>query len=414
MNFFIIEQLYFNEGENTLLVNSINRVHPLLLHSSLAVFTSYFLLNKFNFRHFFGTNYILWICFRWIKYTYLILLITLYLGCWWAFQEGSWGGWWNWDISEVFGLTILYRLIFILHSRTYTESIPYLKQYLVYTLLYLYFFYTLMQLNFSLVSHNFGFQNVKSFNVELLFLLIFSVSFLYNIGKVRLIIHYNQDFNRNQNIKTSFFVLTQLLSVIIFVVSMYILIHNFMWHFTGFRFLLAKFNYSSYLLVAYNSLFLYFFSLSKNIFVLMLINMYLYIYILFFSIFFLKSFKPQYLLHLVLWMLITLVVINSSEELNAWAFFLNDYVTDPFSVISFSSRKIEIDSNFFKYNTAYEGKSFLLKMTKNLLLQVYFPNNTELYYKTLIIDNVSLILNFFFYTLLGLILNLFWARLRLK
>jgi cytochrome c biogenesis factor len=25
-----------------------------------------------------------------------ILLLGLILGGWWAYQEGSWGGWWNW------------------------------------------------------------------------------------------------------------------------------------------------------------------------------------------------------------------------------------------------------------------------------------------------------------------------------
>ena len=28
------------------------------------------------------------------------------MGGLWAYQEGSWGGWWDWDISEVFGLFI--------------------------------------------------------------------------------------------------------------------------------------------------------------------------------------------------------------------------------------------------------------------------------------------------------------------
>ena len=413
-NFFILEQFFFNEAENTLLLNSINKVHPLLLHSSLVVFIYWLLLNKPSFKNFLGINYILWICFKWVKHTYVILILTLYLGCWWAFQEGSWGGWWNWDVSEVFGLIILCRLLFIFHSKIYIESIPYLKQYFIYTLLYLYFFYTLMQLNFSIVSHNFGFQNVKSFNVELLFVLIFGLSLLYNINKFFFIIKWNRIFYRVSIKRTSFFILVQLITILIFSVSLYTLIHNFMWHFIGFRLLLTKFSYVNYLLLVHNNIFLYFFTFLKNIFLFLIFNLYIYIYILVLNTHFFKSFKTRYLLHLAVWILFILTVVNNSEELNTWLFFTNEYYSNLCSTISLSSRKVEVDSNFFKYTTAYEGKSFLLKVKKNVLMQIYFPNNIELYYKTFILDNVSLIINFFFFILLGLIINLLYSRLVLK
>jgi hypothetical protein len=82
--------------------------------------------------------------------------IGLALGSWWAFQEGTWGGWWNWDSSEVFGLEFFLLILYVTH--TYWKSSDLLAwsisiscQFLA--VLITYFF---IQLNFDLVSHNFG------------------------------------------------------------------------------------------------------------------------------------------------------------------------------------------------------------------------------------------------------------------
>ena len=54
--------------------------------------------------------------FRYLITYSIILTITLYFGGWWALQEGSWGGWWNWDASEVLGLITLLYLILAVHG----------------------------------------------------------------------------------------------------------------------------------------------------------------------------------------------------------------------------------------------------------------------------------------------------------
>jgi len=111
---------------NILLINSINKYHPFLLYYGLiklVVLTLGFihLLSHKNFL-FTTSSYMLGVLV--INYRNLTLLTTtLYLGAWWAVQEGSWGGWWNWDPSEVFGLVAMGFFVRSLHLNLRPASI---------------------------------------------------------------------------------------------------------------------------------------------------------------------------------------------------------------------------------------------------------------------------------------------------
>lgn len=141
---------------NNLLANSVNKYHPLLFYLSLLPLLKYLFLIRIHFYN--NTLFILNKVTKLLQHSYVFLfinIITLYLGSWWALQEGSWGGWWNWDPSEVFGLIILYGLVFTFHFKStypfFINNIVVL--FIVFTVLITYF---TVQLNFNLVSHNFG------------------------------------------------------------------------------------------------------------------------------------------------------------------------------------------------------------------------------------------------------------------
>ena len=157
------EILLFNEGINSLLTNSINKIHPLLLYSSILFF--YFVndINFYKFRiHIFNKK----ILSYFIKLNFFLNLIitALFLGSWWALQEGSWGGWWNWDSSEVFGLFILYKILLYSHITFFSESIVFLTLYNIFSRYFLLIYYLFMQINFSFISHNFGFRKFEFIN----------------------------------------------------------------------------------------------------------------------------------------------------------------------------------------------------------------------------------------------------------
>ena len=86
------------------------------------------------------------------------------LGGWWALQEGTWGGWWNWDASEVLGLLILILAYVEVHSNYnyYLESRK--QERVILFLLLILLSYYFIQLNFELTSHSFGTRFNHFFN----------------------------------------------------------------------------------------------------------------------------------------------------------------------------------------------------------------------------------------------------------
>jgi hypothetical protein len=148
---------------NNLLFNSLNKYHPVLFFLSylyiykttgfINCYSNYMTNNPTNFTY--KINY-KWIFIKNINLLWVLILISLYLGSWWAIQEGSWGGWWNWDASEVFGLIILTFYIYVLHLYS-----PYSKIHTIIiiswiTSLIVLILYCILQMSYTLVSHNFG------------------------------------------------------------------------------------------------------------------------------------------------------------------------------------------------------------------------------------------------------------------
>jgi len=173
---------------NYLLLNSINKFHPALFYLTLLLFLNpmYLQTQPLNPTHLSNEKY-----FKLSTITYYFLptiIFTLFLGSWWALQEGSWGGWWNWDPSEVFGLLIMIHYLNVFHSRNPIQR--YTAGYYAYsmsirTVLFIYLF---VQLNFDLVSHNFGTrinQFVDQSHTFMALLLVVVFGLLYTILRSR-------------------------------------------------------------------------------------------------------------------------------------------------------------------------------------------------------------------------------------
>jgi hypothetical protein len=113
-----------------------------------------------------------------------INLVALTMGGVWAFQEASWGGFWNWDSSETFGLLFLLTSLYLTHTR-----LTILRFYELTSILLIYTFsitivYCFIQLNFDLVSHNFGAKFFYFFNNSLFYegVIIFNFLTLTSFG----------------------------------------------------------------------------------------------------------------------------------------------------------------------------------------------------------------------------------------
>ena len=161
---------------NLLLNNCINKLHPMLIYMSWIMLAAFFLLVSPQ-QH---TSHRISIL---INKTTILMLTTLTMGGWWAYQEGSWGGWWNWDPSEMFGLLILGSLLVFSHGDTTHK--PILITYAKSVCLSLIAYYCFLQLNFSLISHNFGIRQGDLIDFRVFYLFVFITLGVYVLSKNR-------------------------------------------------------------------------------------------------------------------------------------------------------------------------------------------------------------------------------------
>ena len=169
------------EDFNILLLNSINKYHPLLLYCVLLIIFS----NTYIFRAHFRLQVTSRNVCRYLEpllvttvhktsyFSTSLIFYTLFLGSWWAVQEGSWGGWWNWDPSEVFGLVLALNIVRWYHSRGIFWTNSSNGSLLLNYTLSIVALYTFIQINFDLVSHNFGTRIDQFVEPVYLLLLVF-------------------------------------------------------------------------------------------------------------------------------------------------------------------------------------------------------------------------------------------------
>lgn len=163
---------------NSLLLNALNKYHPLIFYTSIVLYLRicWYHSLSLNTSSLFEIGLSSRISTTLIFTAVLWNLFALFLGSWWALQEGTWGGWWNWDSSETFGLLPSLFLLLIAHSKiTPVDSWRGGTALQVGTFV-LIFFYSVLQLNFDLISHNFGARFFHFFNSNLVFILLLILS----------------------------------------------------------------------------------------------------------------------------------------------------------------------------------------------------------------------------------------------
>lgn len=158
---------------NSLLLNFLNRYHPLCFYAGV-LFTAniicVFLFISVSDRLYFRTNLRLYELKINNAYTFAISLASLWMGSWWALQEGTWGGWWNSDISEMLGLCILIITIVNTHKVFLSSRLHYHLFFIYVSFISFLTLYYFIQVNYELTSHNFGSRFFFFFNNNLLLL----------------------------------------------------------------------------------------------------------------------------------------------------------------------------------------------------------------------------------------------------
>lgn len=184
---------YVCDGLNNLLLNTLNHYHPFILYSSFAVLTVVFLMGKAQEFYVKSYSYTLYEnSNQTLSRTSLVIsVIALLLGSWWAAQEGTWGGWWNWDTSEVLGWLISLYTLVLVHSLGGCKNAlttRYKKLVLWKGIVSL---YLLVQISFELTAHNFGIKFFYFFNSNLFLLESLSYISILIVYSLNMMLHYN-------------------------------------------------------------------------------------------------------------------------------------------------------------------------------------------------------------------------------
>jgi hypothetical protein len=401
LNIYSFNSEYFLHNYNTLLNNNINKIHPLLLYGSLF-YLFYSTINvkcSMNVLHLNSSIlkfvYTLPVCFQY-------LFFTLFLGSWWAFQEGSWGGWWDWDVSEVFGLYLLINIVKSFHKNytTITNNNSYLllTSYLVLLLI----FYFFMQLNFSLISHNFNLSSSSNFMsnfiylIFIIFLLIlYSTLFSSSLNSLNINV---LTFTYFYNLKLNWTFKTQILfffNLLVFL-SLFPILSSWLWSNFYIEYSFNIINFHDMLVFLFLFLLCIYWSLSPISLFLTLAFLYCNVkfYFLIISSFF---FSTQQLLHYFLLWSIVLISLYSLTESSYWMnlnYGFNHVFHSFYNVIKsdspfIESNKILSETSFRSTNfnwwydfSSLDFKTFILYFSSTNFFQVFIHDVEDNFFLT--------------------------------
>jgi cytochrome c biogenesis factor len=203
-----------SSSANLLLFNAINKYHPLLLYVATLGLISIVILT-YQPLNIYKTKSSALCISSFTTYIMLIILTTMYAGSWWAYQEGSWGGWWAWDPSETFGLVIMLSAIKLYHFKFLKKKSSLLNLFQLIAAVSIITTYTFLQLNFGITSHNFGLKDsndsltANAYVSLILFMIAFVYIFFLNAAHINNLTNYASLFKS----KINYYLLITLLPV---------------------------------------------------------------------------------------------------------------------------------------------------------------------------------------------------------
>jgi len=391
---------------NTLLVNNLNKTHPFIFYSgTLLLFTLIisFYWSSFNVPKFSQTEK-LKSFYNLPSLIFFVSTVALFLGSWWAIQEGTWGGWWNWDPSETFGLLFTLTALISIHTPLFHDVLINFQLKLKVLTLVLVFSYFFIQLNFDLVSHNFGakffyfFNNKLFFNVLLILLIYqlttFSYQIAFRLGLKGLLQtkHEKNRFSFNWLVDTFKLIpFSVILTVIL--TSFSLLFNYFIWNFLNFNLLNFDINRGtlnvSFVIIL--GLFVYRFdSFTLPISLVTCLGSHNFLYLLWYNVVSWKNSVTK--LHNLLILLLVVNLLNLNSSFILWHLYSfsenllleNGFLTPSSSIFTCDYVFVEKSSlyktfslewfsawNFFLYSNTPVSNTFFLTFSNSVLMNFY-------------------------------------------
>ena len=365
---------YLPVDVNVLLSNSVNKIHPLLLYFSLLTFP----VVLFNFYNsnvtFYQRNFLILatnICL--IKNKVVVSIFTLFLGSWWALQEGSWGGWWNWDFSEVFGIFILLKLLTYFHVKYYQNSYINNWFYIFTSVSFIFLFYLSIQLNFSYVSHNFGFRFYKFINSSIFFnyMLVIIVTTLMSLNLNLKTFIINATMNCNQNfLRLSDIIL--IFSLACLYLSLFILINDFLWNNFNVNLFNFQHNFNYLILILVIIITPVLFKLKLHVILFLFSYISLLPSLLFLALKRLSTINFVLILHYSFIFIFMYSLLYFNESSNCLIILESSEIFKNYSLVS-DLVFINTSSNVLQNSTTFDSKHFELFLGGSSLTQEFYP-----------------------------------------
>jgi hypothetical protein len=400
LNFFIEDTFYQSVKINWFLSNKVNKLHPPLFYLNFIYFFYIFLPNPFYIKFEWG---FLRKDFTLLGFFLLtILLTTLFMGSWWALQEGSWGGWWNWDMSELLGIFFLFKIFTIWHlsfrlpSHEKTRNILYLLLY------FILIFYICLQINFASIAHNFGFRKGIFFFEKINYLLItISVTMVYSYYYNHFI-HFRQYTSSHTFLPGLFFFTFYFYLRFIFFLSLYSLMAYdtfiptlYSLHFfTTILFILFFFCFTVFTFFSYH----FFFTRLLFIFDMGIITL---------TTLYSRRLQISSVIHVFI--LLSFLIFNFNNfKLYATVFFIkNLYIYVPTQSMQFQFPLIEYFCYYEILQPVFFGKFFFLHFTRNVLYEYFQFLLLKGHFFLAIADFSFYLLSLFYFTYSVLVLLLY-------
>lgn len=389
---------------NLLLTNNLNKYHPFIFYiSTFLLFILYWINLNLNLNKTFVYNLNSYLLFFYNNYIISINLFALFLGSWWALQEGTWGGWWNWDPSEVFGLLVSLFTLFLLHQSTSNKSTFKNSSKIKILFFFVLITYFFIQLNFDLVSHNFGtkfffFFNNNLFFLEMIYLLTIIIGLIFfknYLTSNKILTSTNYKLKLNGSFK-NYYITTLLVLVAFFIIflSFSPLLNYFLWNFFHINSLNLNVNYNLLIFFVMFTPLLVFSQSITNCYLLIIsgISIITQTPIIILSFLYYNSFKFYSINHLFLIIFIIINIISYNFSFIYWDFvdlyspiklynnFLNcnynitvcnHYLQDTFFTFFTTSGSINLNSNIYYTSNSTSIQTFLLNYNSENFLNYY-------------------------------------------
>jgi len=171
LNFFKVSDI------SVKLLNGLIMIHPISLYIFYSILIIFFFKIYF-FRIYFYKN-IQYLYFFTDYKIYLFGIISLFLGSWWSAQELNWGGFWSWDLVEIFLLVSVVFSIILAHTK-------YINSFFFYKLIFFFFNYILYicSVRFNLINSIHNFISSSSFFYKytyIILLILVSIVYLFRL-----------------------------------------------------------------------------------------------------------------------------------------------------------------------------------------------------------------------------------------